>query len=33
MTTTYECVQHIERGPYCGPDCDAMTREWNNGRA
>lgn len=25
----YECIQHIERGPYCGPDCDEMTRQWN----
>lgn len=26
---TYGCVQHIERGPECGPDCDEMTRAWN----
>ena len=27
--TSYGCVQHIERGEFCGPDCEAMTRQWN----
>lgn len=20
------CIQHIERGPFCGPDCDQLTK-------
>lgn len=25
---SYGCVQHIERGPECGPECDRLTAAW-----
>lgn len=25
----YGCVQHLERGPSCGPDCDELTAAAN----
>lgn len=27
---TYECIQHIEIGPECGPECERLTKIWND---